>query len=240
MAPRLVKAGSPVASLAPAFGQATTAGNLLVAFMFSNGGNATDPFTSSSGGWIKLKTVGAAFHWTSFWYKPGCGASETAPTFTDAGGGPDESMLAEFSGVVPSSPVDSEGDTATSGGTTATNAASDHAGTELFVALNGFNSPSGSPTWTLTMADSNGTSITPVVTLGTGGNGSNTLFYATYGITGPSTGSNKDTATINPSVFQGGGDMIVASWLSLTSGPTANRFMPQGVAIAPFFAGVRS
>lgn len=84
-------------SASPAFGQATSAGNLLIAWVIAVGGGAT----TSASGWSKAVARGDL---TAIWYKPGSGAGETAPAFT--GTGNMFAMLAEFSGGATSSPFD--------------------------------------------------------------------------------------------------------------------------------------
>jgi len=103
--PGAVAAGSTT-SVTPAFGQATVAGHLLVALV-SSPAFAGSIINSVSAGWVKavdLSTTGGS----AIWYKPNCGNSEAAPTFTcGAGGGtPMFAQLLEFSGVATASPVD--------------------------------------------------------------------------------------------------------------------------------------
>jgi hypothetical protein len=94
----LVSAGAVSSSLSPSFGQATAAGNLLVAWVYADTGGSSDPFNPVSG-WTKAVVPGASFNWSSIWYKANCGAGETAPVFTTAGANfGANSQLAEFSG----------------------------------------------------------------------------------------------------------------------------------------------
>jgi len=101
---------SLTASVTSAFGQATTAGNLLVAWVTSNG---TDISTVAAG-WIKAASsygdgntaVAAIF------YKPNCGAGEAAPTFTSGGASEMWAQLAEFNGPL-TAPLDEIGARAT-------------------------------------------------------------------------------------------------------------------------------
>ncbi len=104
MAPALVGSAGTVVSgsgtLSPLFAQATTAGNLLVAFCANGGSN----FTTSATGWVNSGSHSTA----DMWYRPNCGAGETAPTFTHSvvvG----SICLMEFSGVATASPLDRHG-----------------------------------------------------------------------------------------------------------------------------------
>src|SRR5258707_147264 len=78
-------ASSAAASISPAFGQATTAGHLLVGVVT---GNVNTGFTvSGATGWVQAGIVKpTATLEIAVWYKPNCGAGETAPTFNEATG----------------------------------------------------------------------------------------------------------------------------------------------------------
>jgi hypothetical protein len=217
MAVALVKLGAVASSLSPSFGQPTTAGNILVAWLTSNSGNATDPFGSSSPGWVKAVTGGSAFEWTSIWYKADCGASETAPVFTDSGSSAGNSLLGEFSGAAIVSPLDSSG--SSSGGSTnqtATNAAPDAAAGDLIIFSAMWNGGNAGGTITNAMTDSGGNSVTPNATDNSGSAGS---FYYDFvwGVAG-TTGVSEDTATAMMSAFNNGSCAIV-SFLAAGSGP---------------------
>lgn len=94
-------------SVSPTFGQATTGGNLLIAWV-SAGNTGTG---TAAGGWVAAQLVSGGTGQCAIWYKPNCGAGETAPTFTATAGGasPMYAQLAEFSGAVTVSPVDKIG-----------------------------------------------------------------------------------------------------------------------------------
>lgn len=92
------------ATVTPSFAQATTAGNLLIGWVSSDG---TATITTSSSGWSKARSVGGQGQ-PSIFYKQNCSAGETAPTFT-ATSGTLSSALAEFSGGDTVSPVDQTG-----------------------------------------------------------------------------------------------------------------------------------
>jgi hypothetical protein len=94
-------------TVTPAFGQATTAGHLLVARVVFVG-NATVATVAS--GWVQaLKVANGTAVNTAIWYKPNSGASETAPTFTVASGTYLAADLSEWSGVATTSPLDQTG-----------------------------------------------------------------------------------------------------------------------------------
>lgn len=121
-----VSVGS-VTSIQPAFGQATVATHLLLAWV-------TGPFQSSSVsvGWSKvLDFQGAAGGWSALWAKPNCGSGETAPTFTFSAfsaANPVTAQLAEFSGVATASPTEQTGSASTTtGGLTVSAGAADAA-----------------------------------------------------------------------------------------------------------------
>lgn len=107
MTAALVKAGTiasvSTTSITPAFGQATTAGNFLFGICGSNGAGS---LTTSSSGWNILNPLFLSNSGTMFFYKMNCGASETAPTFTDTGATLMSACLAEFSGLATSSASD--------------------------------------------------------------------------------------------------------------------------------------
>lgn len=91
-------------SVSPAFGQATVAGHLLVAWV---GSDSVDP-TTAAAGWVKIKSGSpSGFKFVAIWAKPNCGSGESAPTFTAAGSTqPMYAQLGEFSGAATSSPTD--------------------------------------------------------------------------------------------------------------------------------------
>lgn len=87
----------------PAFGQATTAGNLLIAWV--NPASGISPSFSGSG-WTRAATGGGATDLAQIWYKANCGAGETAPTIS--GGLINACRLGEFSGADKSSPLENQ------------------------------------------------------------------------------------------------------------------------------------
>ncbi len=102
-------AGPQLTSLATSlqgqFGQATAAGNFLLAWVSC----ALGPPTTVAAGWVKAKDnagVGGSSY-AALWYKPNCGAAEAAPTFTgNQAGSVMTVQLAEFTGVATAAPVD--------------------------------------------------------------------------------------------------------------------------------------
>lgn len=112
MAVALVKAGAVgigTTSVTPAFGQATTAGNLLLAHI-ANDGN-TSAIATTATGWTQAGQAHATgvSQRAALFYKPNCGASETAPTFTGAGANHVHAVLSEWSGANTSAPLDQTG-----------------------------------------------------------------------------------------------------------------------------------
>jgi hypothetical protein len=96
-------------SVSPLFGQATTAGNLLVAGVTSSA-SGQEP-TTAAAGWVKIVSVQLGSGWCAIWAKPNCGAAEAAPTFTQGTGGLSVMLagLAEFSGGVIAAPSEHTG-----------------------------------------------------------------------------------------------------------------------------------
>src|SRR5881396_1735974 len=88
-------------SVSPTFGQSTTAGNLLIAWVIND--NGVTPATPS--GWTLMAGNGAGDR-ARVYFKPNCGAGETAPTFSEAGATFMAAALAEFSGADTASPED--------------------------------------------------------------------------------------------------------------------------------------
>ena len=95
----LVSCGSAVQTLSPSFGQSTSAGDVLLAWVFSNTGASSFNTTCSNPNWTLVDYAGAAFGWTSLWYRENCLAGETAPVFTSSGATGPYSQLAEFRNV---------------------------------------------------------------------------------------------------------------------------------------------
>jgi hypothetical protein len=112
MAVALVKLGTVATgttSVSPTFGQSTTAGNLLILWVADNNSSSSPPLPS---GW---SSAASTVQGSAIFYKPNCGAGETAPTLSDAGSVFMAACLGEFSGADTSAPRDRF---STSGGTT--------------------------------------------------------------------------------------------------------------------------
>ena len=94
-------------TITPAFAQATTAGNLLIAWLGATG--ATLSVTGT--GWTQAVDAagGATGLPASIWYRANCGAGETAPSFSFASISNGWAVLGEFSGGETTSPVDQVG-----------------------------------------------------------------------------------------------------------------------------------
>lgn len=173
-------------SPAAAFGQATTAGNLLIAWIGNGAGNTV----SESSGWTQATGITAAVR-AQIWYKENCGASESAPSFSSTSSF--AVRLGEFSGGSTSSPPTDQARNTVSGGAspiTNTADAADVAAGELVIGTVGILlSKAGTDTTTVTF--NNG-----ATTLGQANNdatSTNVHYRFAYGIT---TGnSSADTVT---------------------------------------------
>jgi hypothetical protein len=99
------------ASVTPAFGQATTLGNLLICCAISTT-NSAFSITGPSG-WVNINAAGQAGGRAEIWYKPNCGAGETAPTVNCTLATLMDAALSEWT-VAASAPLDTSG-TGTSG-----------------------------------------------------------------------------------------------------------------------------
>jgi hypothetical protein len=205
----LVSQGAVAASYTPAFGQATTAGNLLLAWTTTTSNASTFSTTTSATGWTLVKSGGGAFDWVGLWARPGCGAGETAPTFTDPDPNGLFSMLAEFSGAATSSPVDQSG--AIAGGTVSCSAP-DTAASELLANVGRWDGGTGGPvTITVTATDTNSTNVSLTLTSNESSVGTQFYFWA-WGITGATLGSAEDSASNTISEFENSSAQVIASF----------------------------
>lgn len=215
--------------ISPAFGQATTAGNLLVACISQR--NGTPATVSGATGWQK----GPSMYYTitnqievTIWFKPNCAAGETAPTFNAPGGATYFSaQLIEFSGADLYAPLDKSNavvstlDTALTFGNLAPDAAS---GDVVITAV----LHTGSST-TATFTDTYGSNATSI-NLGNDGN-IVALQHSdfAYAIT---TGNSVADSDVN-SGAQGGGftinyNGVIASFRKkITSNNSADRFITE-------------
>jgi hypothetical protein len=138
MAIALVKAGTVATgttTISPTFGQTTTAGNLLVLLIAAQG--SADSTDRTPTGYTRADGTSGDQAETNVYFKANCGAGETAPTYTDSGATSIAGVLAEFSGVATTSPLDQH--ISTSGGITspqtATTAGADVGATELVLGI---------------------------------------------------------------------------------------------------------
>jgi hypothetical protein len=165
----------------PAYGQTTTANNLLILLASQTG---TDAQMSNPSGWSLAESSGAGGQASGsayIWYKIAAG-SDAQPSLTFPTGGTSVScLLAEFSGNATSSPVDQIGaGSATGTSNTPTGASADAKAAELVIgAYDAFYSTTASRT--LTAAINNGATAT---NLANNSAASAASFYNfTYGIT---------------------------------------------------------
>jgi hypothetical protein len=103
-------------AVAPAFGQATVAGHLLVAVVSNSGAGPT--ISNGVAGWVQAVQNTSNVVATIF-YKPNCGTGETAPAFASSGAVTNMvAQLSEWSGVATASPLDQIGTANSSSATT--------------------------------------------------------------------------------------------------------------------------
>jgi hypothetical protein len=187
----LVSAGALHENGTPAFGQVTTAGNLLVAWVTSNSSSATFDTTCTGTGWAAAGHGGGAFEWVSIWYRENCGATEAAPTFS-SGGSDMWAQLAEFSGAATSGVLDqtATGPQAQDWSTSFTSP--DAEGGELVTAAAYWNGSNSGGAVTIAQAgnlqrqftDSNGGTITGTLTQAANGGVYAATLYGVAGIAG--------------------------------------------------------
>jgi hypothetical protein len=215
----LVSAGSVAnGSLSPSFGKPTTAGHLLVAWLFSNPSSATDPFTVTGAGWTQAVAGGGPYGWVSAWYRADCNAGEAPPVFSAGDSSNAASMLAEFSGGAASGPAGPAGQAGAV--ETATCTAPDSTGGDLIVYCCGWNGGTGATTITCAMADSSGAPVTPV-TYADPGDVTGWKYLFAWGVAGPATGDDGDTCTGTLGAFSGGSCGIASFKPAAAASPAA-------------------
>ena len=234
MAVALVSLGPVSASFSPSFGQSTTAGDLLVAWLASNSGSATNPFTTSSGGWTIIPgdpgTYGG-YAWTAVAYKANCAAGETAPVFSDGVTGTAiYSQLGEFSGAATSNVLDQSGTGSGDEIQTAACTAPDTQSGDLIVSGAYWNSPGGAATASVTLTGGTGAAVTPNTTTGQPGGAGTTVYAFTWGVAGAA-GADDDTAVGTLSAFAGSGSVIASFKAGSAPGPSLAPFYPAVQAI---------
>src|ERR1035438_2956344 len=217
MAIALVKAGTPSAHVTPTFGQATTAGNLLICRLtgVQSGGNCTA--TISGTGWTLAVhgVAGLNAPTTYIWYRMNCGASETAPTVTCTGGTTWSAELSEWSGAATTSALDKTG-TGTANFTAACSG-NDTNASDLAVAVMCIYG-SGTPVFTDSWSPSGG-SVVDVQSLA-GGTSQN--FHFTGYLLSGNGGSAADTDTATTSGSTSSRSWAIASFLPASGATPQN------------------
>lgn len=209
--PALVKAGSAALNtgdtVSPSFGQATTSGNFLLAWVTSDDGATSYPITVSGTGWTEVDHAGGQYNWTGLYYRADCGSSESAPSFSSSGADVMVAALCEFSGVATSSPLDAKGTLSGTFPATVTTTSADTGASDLIVAVGTWNGSNADPSIGVEI-NSTATSIYQF------GNGSSEPFYIFGGIVGPSTPNSVDSATFSLSAFENYPAAVIASFLA--------------------------
>jgi len=198
-----VSIGTLVESGNPAFGQPTTAGNLLLAWVCTNSSSSTFDITCNDVHWVNAANGGGGFDWASIWYRPNCGTAETAPQFS-SGGSDLWAQLGEFHGAATSSVFEQ----AASGATAQTFTAADTEGGELITAAVYWNGSLPGGTVIVAVAgdgqaqfiDSDGGTIAGTLT--SAGNGNGQYAASLFGVAGI-TGSVPHTTRLALTVFSG-------------------------------------
>lgn len=203
----LISAGAVAASLSPSFGRPTTAGDLLIAWVFTNSGSGTFSTTCSNPSWTLAGSAGAAFGWESLWYKINCGGNETAPTFSDSGTSQPLSELLEFS---PVTALDRVGSGHGTPNATYTAAGPDTVSGDLIF---GFATWNGSNTGPAVIGLSGTDSSGAVLSLSTADNhaSTGTQFWVTgWGQASAPAGPGADTMSATLGFFAGGGGLMAS------------------------------
>jgi hypothetical protein len=205
----LVSQGTVAASYSPAFGQSTTAGDLLLAWTTTTSNESEFSTTTTAPGWSLVASAGGSFNWVGLWCKPDCAAGETAPVFSDPDPNSLFSMLAEFSGAAVSSPVDQSGGIV---GGTVSCAAADGAAAELLVNMGRWDGATGGPvTIGVTATDTDSASVSLTVTSNESSTG-NQFYVWAWGITGATLGSDADSASNTINEFENSCAQVIASF----------------------------
>lgn len=237
MAIALLKAGAVATgttSLTPAFGQSTTAGNFLSCQLTStNSTLITISGTPST--WLQAVPASGFTSLVFVFYRADCGAGESVPTFTANSGDALTAVLAEWTGVATTSPLDQSGIGSRSGNSVViTNSAADTTALDLcLAAIIYFNSKNATATFS---------SVWKPPSLGfpggtngnTGGTKTANWSYFPYGIYTAGGGS-ADTVTSTASPSSGSvssGDGVMASFIPAGAAveylpPAPRSFVPQ-------------
>ena len=233
----LVSQGSAVFSFSPSFGKTTTAGDLLIAWVYSNSSNASFGTTCSDPSWTLAGHAGGAFGWESLWYKPYCKAAETAPVFSDTAVSEPVSQLLEFNGAAALDRV-----TAATGtpDITYTAPGPDTASGDLVFGFAAWNGSNAGPTAiTLSGTDSYGAALT--LSQADNHTSAGVQFWATgWAQAGAPAGPGADMMTADLGFFAGGGGLM-ASFKAITAAtltyPVPARMPARRVVVIPVRAG---
>jgi hypothetical protein len=190
----LVSRGLFTVGGSPTYGQATTAGNLAVCWVASNG-----TLSIIGAGWIAATPINNN---CMIYYKENIGANESPPTINTFGS-ETYTQLAEFSVVTTNGALDQS---KTTGGTSPlaiTNSASELSPSELII-YNGFwnGTNTGGIVSGAAITDGAGNSITPSVSSGV--QQANQYYCFMFGIASTGLPTVADSATASLNVFSGG------------------------------------
>lgn len=204
----------------PAFGQATTAGNLLVAVVVAQATGTPTGMTCSDGTWfLAVNDANLA----AIWYKANCGAGETAPTFTATGQNA-IAQLIEFSGGSTTSPLDQTatiGGGATSPGV-ATAAGVDVASGQLIVTCS---EDTLSTAGTATTSDTYNNGATPTNLGNNDGGSTRTHYRLSYGITTGNSSADQNSHADNSVNLTRINGVLASFKLPAAAGPIARQFL---------------
>ena len=208
----LVAAGTVATTLTPAFGQATTAGHLLLAWVYSNGSSTSFSTACSDPSWTLAGHAGAQYGWESLWYKPDCGTAEAAPSFTDPGNSVPLSQLLEFSGV---RALDQAAAGTGTPDATYTAPGPDTGSGDLIFAFCAWQGTNAGPAAvTMTGEDSSGAALPLNVAADTAGisrgGGTFQFWAAGWAQAGPVAGPGAATVTASLGVYAGGGGVMAS------------------------------
>ena len=219
----LISQGAAALSFSPSFGKTTTAGNLLIAWVYSNSSSASFTTTCSDPSWSLAGHAGASFGWESLWYKLRCKHAETAPVFSDTAYSEPMSQLLEFSGLYA---LDQVAGNASTTNVTYTAASSDTASGDLifgFCAFNGTNM--GPTTLTISGSDSSGAAL-PLNISSNASSGGTTQYWITgWAQAAAPAGPALDTMTAGIGFFAGAGGLL-ASFKAYTPVTPVNVIYP--------------
>ncbi len=206
--PRLVSQGAAAFSFSPSFGKTTTAGNLLLAWVYSNSSSASFTTTCSDPSWTPAGHAGTSFGWKSLWYKLDCGHGETAPVFNDIAASSPMSQLLEFSGVYA---LDQVAANSSSTNVTYTAASPDTASGDLIFGFCTFNGTNMGPaTITMSGKDSYGAALALNVA-DNASSGGITQYWATgWAQASAPAGPSTDTMTAGIGFFAGAGGLMAS------------------------------